>query len=128
MRAFVRRIVPLLAVVSMLRMAVVATAEPSGHATVCHRTGSSTNPFVTIHPSVNGAYHGHLGHSGDVIPPFEYRGETYALNWPSAAVDVVGGECVAAPSDEEEPPGDGGEEPPEVEPKPPIRNEPAFTG
>ena len=128
MYASVRRSVALLAAGTLvLGVAVVATAEPPAHATVCHRTGSTVNPFVTIHPSVNGAYHGHLQHSGDVIPPFEYQGETYSLNWPSDEVDVVDGECVAAEPPEEEPPGEE-EEPPEVKPKPPIHNQPTFTG
>jgi hypothetical protein len=129
MRSSVKRLVPVFGVTALLLgVAVVAAADPPEHATVCHHTGSTTNPFVTIHPSVNGAYHGHLQHSGDVIPPFEYSGETYSLNWPSDDVDVVNGECVAAsPPDEEEPPPDH-HEPPEVLPKPPIHNEPTFTG
>lgn len=123
MRTAVRGIVP--AIVLMLMAAtVIATADPPEHATVCHRTGSSVHPFVTIHPSVNGAYHGHLQHGGDVIPPFEYQGETYSLNWPSDLVDVVDGECVARAEQPPPPP----EEPPEVEPGPPIVNTPPFTG
>jgi hypothetical protein len=134
MRRSVQRILPLSLVVTMLLgVAVVATAEPPEHVTVCHRTGSSVNPFVTIHPSSNGAYHGHLQHSGDVIPPFGYQGQTYSLNWPSDQVDVIDGECVAAAPPDEEPPEDhhhhhDSGEPDEVLPKPPIHNEPTFTG
>ena len=107
------------AAIGLAGIAFTAVAQPPNHATVCHRTGSSVNPFVTIHPSVNGAFHGHLQHSGDVIPPFEYQGDTYSLNWPSEKVDVVDGECVLkVPS----------QEPPEVEPGPPVENEPPFTG
>ena len=131
MRRSVHRVVALLAVAALLLgVTVVATADPTEHPTVCHRTGSSTNPFVTIHPSVNGAYHGHLQHSGDVIPPFAYQGQTYSLNWPSDDLDVVNGECVAAspPAEEEPPPDHHHHQPPEVLPKPPIHNEPTFTG
>jgi hypothetical protein len=111
------------AVATLLAVSVAATAQPPDHPTVCHRTGSTSHPFVTIHPSSNGAYNGHLHHDGDVIPPFEYQGQTYSLNWPTAEVDIVAGECVLAPN--EEPPA---EEPPEVEPGGPIVNTPPFTG
>jgi len=36
--------------------------------TICHRTGSSENPYVEITVSVNGATHGHAKHAGDLIP------------------------------------------------------------
>lgn len=111
----------LLLAIGLVGIGLSATAQPE-HATVCHHTGSSVNPFVTIHPSVNGAHNGHLRHPDDVIPPFEYQGDTFSLNWPSNEVDVVDGECVLIPSEEEP------EEPPEVEPGPPVENEPPFTG
>ena len=130
MRRAVRRTIPVIGAALVLTLAgVAATAEPAGHATVCHRTGSSVNPFVTIHPSVNGAFHGHLNHAGDVIPPFEYQGQTYSLNWPSDEVEIVDGECALRaeePPIPEEPPTP--EEPPEVEPTPPIVSTPPFTG
>ena len=67
-----------------------------GHVTICHRTGSHQNPYVVISPSATGVYHGHYsqhnehavfpntagdGKWGDIIPPFEYQGATYSLNW-----------------------------------------------
>jgi hypothetical protein len=127
-RAGWRATIALAVVGAVTMIGVAATAgSPSGNVTVCHHTGSSTNPFVTIHPSASGAYHGHLQHSGDVIPPFAYQGNTYSLNWPSSEIDVVNGECVAvsAPPPSQPP---GQEQPPEVEPKPPIVNTPPFTG
>ena len=36
--------------------------------TLCHATGSATNPYVEITVSVQGATHGHANHSGDIIP------------------------------------------------------------
>ncbi|HUF38131.1 MAG TPA: DUF5666 domain-containing protein, partial [Anaerolineales bacterium] len=36
--------------------------------TLCHATGSATNPYVEITVSVQGATNGHAGHSGDIIP------------------------------------------------------------
>lgn len=68
----------------------------SGHVTICHRTGSHSNPYVVISPSASGVYHGHYlehnehavfpntagdGKWGDIIPPFQYQGVTYSLNW-----------------------------------------------
>jgi hypothetical protein len=104
--------------ICLLGMAMSASAQPA-KVTICHATGSSVNPFVTISPNVNGVYHGHLGHADDVIPPFEFRGETYSLNWPSDRVDLVGGECVSRQPEKE---------PPEAEPAPPVEEEPPFTG
>jgi len=118
-RMVLRTIWVLAAALATLGIGSTVAAQPE-HATVCHRTGSSVNPFVTIHPSVNGAYSGHLKHTDDVIPPFEYQGGEYELNWPSSEVEVVDGECVLALQEEEEPP--------EVEPGPPIEGEPPFTG
>jgi hypothetical protein len=38
-----------------------------GKITICHATGSATNPYVLITISVNGL-NGHDGHDGDIIP------------------------------------------------------------
>jgi hypothetical protein len=45
--------------------------------TLCHRTSSATNPYVTItvnFNSIQDAQHvgGHVTHLGDIIPPFTY--------------------------------------------------------
>jgi hypothetical protein len=67
--------------------ALVATALPASAAadkvTICHATGSATNPYVVISPSAAGVANGHyrehddLG-QGDIIPTFTYNGVTYA--------------------------------------------------
>ncbi len=36
--------------------------------TLCHATGSATNPYIEITVSVEGAAHGHVKHPGDIIP------------------------------------------------------------
>ena len=56
------------------------------HVTICHATGSSSNPYVRISPSASGVFHGHLGHQDgrDIIPPFTYDGQTYSQNWDTA--------------------------------------------
>lgn len=53
------------------------------HVTICHATGSSTNPFVRISPSASGVFHGHMGHQDarDIIPPFTWNGMTFSQNW-----------------------------------------------
>jgi len=52
------------------------------HVTACHATGSRTNPYVVISPSVSGTFHGHYRqHERDIIPPFHYQENTYSLNW-----------------------------------------------
>ena len=48
--------------------------------TLCHATGSPTNPFVEISVSAAGAYDGHYDHSGDIIPAFTYNGTNYAAH------------------------------------------------
>jgi hypothetical protein len=43
--------------------------------TICHATGSNTNPFVVISPNANGVINGHYGHQDarDIIPSFNYN-------------------------------------------------------
>ena len=64
-----------------------ATAQAEGtHLRICHATGSESNPYVSISPSIAGVYNGHLGqghqNGEDIIPPFVYKDETYSQNWP----------------------------------------------
>ncbi len=52
---------------------VVAAPAPvqknqNGKITLCHATGSATNPYVTITVSMQGATHRHEQHAGDIIP------------------------------------------------------------
>jgi hypothetical protein len=67
------------------------------HATICHATGSSSNPFVMISPDVSGVFHGHLGHQDarDIVPPFTYNGQTYSQNWDSAGQAIFNAGCHA---------------------------------
>ena len=78
------------------------TAKSSGNqkVTLCHRTNSDSNPYVTITVSINSVIKssGHDGHQGpvyaagmkaakqkwgDIIPAFSYPGGSYAgKNWP----------------------------------------------
>ena len=74
--------------------------------TLCHATGSATNPYVVITPSVSGAYHGHLAHqdSGDIVPPFTYKGTTYSQNWDAAGQALFANGCAAVAARESQPP------------------------
>jgi hypothetical protein len=45
----------------------VQPCEKDGKITICHATGSMTNPYVIITISINGL-NGHGGHEGDIIP------------------------------------------------------------
>jgi hypothetical protein len=88
-----------------------------GKHTICHATGSESNPFVTITPAKAGVFNGHLGDGHqlgeDIIPPFEYDSdrdgtpEEYSQNWPEGeAIFDNGCELVS------EGPGPGGNPPP----------------
>ena len=66
--------------------------------TICHATGSATNPFVIITPNKNGVVHGHAKHADDIIPPFTYNdhGVTKSfpgLNWNAAGQAAFANGC-----------------------------------
>ena len=85
--------------------------DPEHKVTLCHRTASRTNPYVTISPDVASVLHaqGHDGHNGpiysdalpkntkwgDIIPPFDYGpGEQYAgKNWTSEGQALFSNDC-----------------------------------
>ena len=39
-----------------------------GRVTICHATGSATNPYVRITVADDATFEGHAGHAGDIIP------------------------------------------------------------
>src|ERR1043165_7806846 len=57
--------------------------------TICHATGSQTNPFVIITPNANGVINGHVSHQDqrDVIPSFDFNdhGNTNHFNGQNTA-------------------------------------------
>lgn len=67
---------------------VGAAAQAQVHITLCHRTGSATNPYIRISPDVESVIkEGHLDHDqignglgGDIIPLFEFQGQSYSKN------------------------------------------------
>jgi len=58
-------------------VSVLAASNSNAHdkVTICHATGSQSNPFVVITPNANGVVSGHEAHqdSRDIIPPFDYN-------------------------------------------------------
>jgi hypothetical protein len=77
------------------------TTSSKDHVTICHATGSSTNPFVVISPSASGVVNGHIGHQDveDVIPQFQFQGQTFSQNVASGQVTLSSSAaCPAAAS------------------------------
>ena len=48
--------------------APILPENQDGKITLCHATGSATNPYVLLTASVEGATDGHANHPGDIIP------------------------------------------------------------
>ncbi len=65
--------------------------------TLCHATGSASNPYVPIPLSPAGVVFGHLGDdhqdARDIIAPFEYEGKTYAQNWDATGQATFAAGC-----------------------------------
>ncbi len=76
---------------------VKATESSNGHVTICHATGSSSNPYVRISPSASGVVHGHLGHQDgrDIVPSFTWKGKTYSENWDANGMAIYNAGCTA---------------------------------
>lgn len=73
--------------------------------TICHATGSTSNPYVMISPNANGVINGHAG-SGhqagrDIIPPFDYNDHGSSKhfpgqNWNASGQAIFNNGCVPA--------------------------------
>jgi hypothetical protein len=76
----------------------VSRSDSKLKVTICHATGSASNPFVMITPSASGVVHGHLGHqdSRDIVPAFTYKGTTYSQNWDVAGQALFAAGCHVA--------------------------------
>jgi hypothetical protein len=75
--------------------------------TICHATGSNTNPYVTHNPAKDGDVSGHADHTGpiwfdgitvawgDIIPPFTFDGGSFpGLNWDAYGQATYNAGCV----------------------------------
>jgi hypothetical protein len=86
---------------------IVAPALAGGNqVSICHATGSATNPYVLIHPAAAGVVNGHIGHQDarDVVPPFTHKGVTYSQNWDADGQALFANGCAPVAT----PPGGGG--------------------
>ena len=79
------------------------SAAAGYHITICHRTGSASNPYIMISPDVEGVINGHLDHEqtgnglgGDIIPNFTYKGVSYSKNLSANFGDGIDGAAVLA--------------------------------
>jgi hypothetical protein len=65
--------------------------NPGNKVTICHATGSQTNPYVQISPNANGVISGHVNHQDtrDIIPPFSYNHGT-TKSFPGQNFDASG--------------------------------------
>lgn len=87
---------------ALVATALPAAASPSEKVTLCHATGSATNPYVQITVSAAGAYSGHfLQHAdlglGDIIPPSTYGTHHFSLNWDAAGAATWANGCQPKP-------------------------------
>jgi hypothetical protein len=60
--------------------------------TICHGTGSQSNPFVIITPNANGVVNGHEAHqdANDIIPSFTYNDHGVVKTFPGQNLDSGG--------------------------------------
>jgi hypothetical protein len=70
--------------------APIVVVPPVVEVTLCHATGSATNPFVVITVAASGVLDGHSQHDGDVIPAYTYTDKTGVHQVPAQNVDAVG--------------------------------------
>jgi hypothetical protein len=116
-RRFARRLSWLVAA-SMMATAIFAPATFAGdktEITICHGTGSQSNPYVTESPAINssgafagelaGGHNGHVGplwfpgitvEWGDIIPPYDYAPANFhfdGLNWTAAGQAIYNNGC-----------------------------------
>jgi hypothetical protein len=88
-----------LAAVMIGSTAVVASAtKPPDHkVTICHATGSSTNPFVIINVDIASSGYlkaGHDLHDDDIIPPYTYGTFSYpGKNWTASGQTILANGC-----------------------------------
>jgi hypothetical protein len=68
----------------------VSSSFDNGKVTLCHATGSATNPFVLITVDASGALDGHAKHGDDVIPAYDYTDNDGIHHVPAQNVDAAG--------------------------------------
>ena len=80
-------------------VAAQATAPPDHKVTICHATGSATNPFTRNEVDIASAGYdqaGHSKHADDIIQPYTYRDFSYpGMNWDADHIAIWRNGCVA---------------------------------
>lgn len=95
--------VPLLALGAIGAVSSASASAGGDQVTFCHATNSAKNPFVVITTDASAIVGGHDGHTGDVIPAFDWA--TTSASGRFAGLNVTGREgpnffdngCVAEP-------------------------------
>src|SRR6476659_2322189 len=78
-------------------------------ATICHMTGNGL--YIIATPNVAGIVNGHFGDdSGDIIPPVDYKGQSYEQNWDEAGQAIFNNGCVVPDSGAGDQTGSGDEQ------------------
>ncbi|HET8527724.1 MAG TPA: hypothetical protein VFL60_02345 [Gaiellaceae bacterium] len=68
--------------------------QPQEHkVTLCHATGSATNPYVMITVDYHALKNGHTAAKGDIIPPTTINGVTYTANWDTNGQAIFNNGC-----------------------------------
>jgi hypothetical protein len=67
-------------------------SNAGNNVTICHATGSKTNPYVKISPNANGVVSGHAAHQDerDIIPGFHYNDHGTNKTFPGQNWDTNG--------------------------------------
>jgi hypothetical protein len=80
--------------------AVAGQAADTDQVTLCHATGSDTNPYEEITIDAAGAFNGHYGEGNgnhqnaeDIIPPFTYQGQEYEQNYDAEGQAILEAGC-----------------------------------
>jgi hypothetical protein len=83
-------------------IATITTANNAHNkVTICHATGSKTNPYVVITPDASGVIDGHYPHQDhrDIIPAFDYVGKDKVVhhfagqNWTAEGQAIFNNGC-----------------------------------
>jgi hypothetical protein len=79
---------------------VASATQPPGHkVTICHATGSTTNPMVEITVDIASSGYlvgGHNFHAKDIIPPYTYGSFSYpGKNWTAEGQAILRNHCKA---------------------------------
>lgn len=72
-----------------------AVAAQDDKISICHASGSDTNPYNMITISKSAAFHAHVNHQDDqdIVPPFTYNGQSVSQNWNAEGQAIYYNNC-----------------------------------